>query len=1518
VVSSVTPASGIAGTQVTFTGTGLGTTQGSGNVWLGSTYGVIVSWTDTQVVATIASGAKSGTAQILQGGVWSDPINFSVITPVVSSVTPTDGVAGTQVTFTGTGFGATQGSGNVWLGSTYGTVVSWSDTQVAATVAQGATSGTAQILQGGVWSDPVNFRIDSSGPLLQFSVADTPLQVNLTSSQNLDWIHWGRVSATLPDRKGGITPLISDYTAVNGAPSASSGNIGFSWTDEYNQAAVSETLADVETFAANGGFQITVPADTSVKTLKLYVEVFTGQGQLQASLSDGSAATISDQSVTDSDIASKVYSIDFRAGSPNQTLTVTFTSLNAAGGVGLQAATLTQHLPVVSITSPAAGQSFAAPGAIQFNATATQFDYPISDVHATGSDGTVMDSPASPLAANWGPLAAGHYSITATATDSLGLTNISAPVETDVIGQGGSLSIEENSPSSPIDLDAQGSGDWVLWGPVNTGDFIINNPGNLLARKSGVAPLISDYKLIGNHGVYPLASSHNLLFRSASQNFGAAGSEAAVFGLRDGFEITVPADTTPRTLQLYVGDISGDLSVTGFLSDGSAPVATEVGGSGPPPGPTTNTTLYTITYNAASSGQTLTLRLTLGSDQGGGEAVLIAAALNGPSVAPTVPAPQITAINPASAPANSKVTITGTNFGATQGDSSVLFGQLSAQVVSWSDTSIVVTVPAGLRDGSTTQVVVFTDNGTSNAVNFTTPAFKLYPPSLSLVVGQTALATPKDSSGNPVTGLTWTTKDPNIVSLSSDDPPLITALAVGSATVYAGDVTLPVTVYPGTSLPPGTVLWSVPLGSGSGNISLVPAVPSANGADIFALDDTGTLTALDTDSTPVWKISGIPGGPSAKVIPDFSGRALVIAPYTFRDAQGNYHTTSKLYQADPANGLTDLYTFQNDASNGTNLGGAPTVTAIPHPSGLVFIHDNSAISLIDPASGQSLASLTLDNSTLTINGQTNAGVPSFVGSMIVAADGNAYVPYDFVETTETRSGRPSPDSTHTVEHAMLLRLSPDGTSAKTELLTSTSDSTCVPWTPPGHAFPDGQQCSNSRSTGPGSNAYLAAITNADQGVAVFSTTVPGILCATQFLDNTGLVVSSGGCQGDLQAHTAAIYVSQDAVNSTTADAVVLPNDDARLQAFVPILQREDGSYIGTDTQPNSFWAGSRLIAVSGGSMLWNQNVGPALDTVPRGSPTAPFLTPLYATTDGGIIVRSAQEGNCQDNPPQCKTVSSTLYTLDQDGNVTGQTSDPGAVLSWSDKWYGSSPLQGGSPSGLTSVTVNSTLASGAVTSLAFAPITWASSFWPDGGGSPSPKGAARFMTLRFATGLPKSPKDRMLFMGPGRPTCSEDLGLHNCPATAFWNWSVEIVAHVNDDASNWVLKQSAKGWRKGRYRVGGQYYDWVEFRNHPDDDPKQLLGPPCCLQQDAGQKYIFELDAPGQSYVYKGVGPIDHDIFVDNFTTFVCTKAKLNNCMMIKWYLEMIVTPGGILDTTNSKVGIGSIEPLIIPVEPIK
>jgi len=112
------------------------------------------------VIASVNTGSTSGAAQIMQGGVASNAVPFTVNSATISSVTPTSGIAGTQVTITGSGFGATQGSGIVQLGNTAGVVTSWSDGQVVATVAPGSASGTAQILQNGVWSNSVPFAIN--------------------------------------------------------------------------------------------------------------------------------------------------------------------------------------------------------------------------------------------------------------------------------------------------------------------------------------------------------------------------------------------------------------------------------------------------------------------------------------------------------------------------------------------------------------------------------------------------------------------------------------------------------------------------------------------------------------------------------------------------------------------------------------------------------------------------------------------------------------------------------------------------------------------------------------------------------------------------------------------------------------------------------------------------------------------------------------------------------------------------------------------------------------------------------------------------------------------------------------------------------------------------------------------------------------------------------------------------------------------------------------------------------------
>ena len=70
----------------------------------------IISWSDTQIVATVPSYATSGPAAITTSLGTSNSIGFTVPVPVVSNINPTGGIIGTQVTVNGGGFGSAQGT----------------------------------------------------------------------------------------------------------------------------------------------------------------------------------------------------------------------------------------------------------------------------------------------------------------------------------------------------------------------------------------------------------------------------------------------------------------------------------------------------------------------------------------------------------------------------------------------------------------------------------------------------------------------------------------------------------------------------------------------------------------------------------------------------------------------------------------------------------------------------------------------------------------------------------------------------------------------------------------------------------------------------------------------------------------------------------------------------------------------------------------------------------------------------------------------------------------------------------------------------------------------------------------------------------------------------------------------------------------------------------------------------------------------------------------------------------------
>ena len=93
--------------------------------------------------------------------------------------------------------------------------------------------------------------------------------------------------------------------------------------------------------------------------------------------------------------------------------------------------------------------------------------------------------------------------------------------------------------------------------------------------------------------------------------------------------------------------------------------------------------------------------------------VLMCVALSGAALAFD---PSITSLAPASGPVGTWVTVTGTNFGATQGSSTISLGATNAVVASWSDTGIIAIVPAG---GVSGPFSVSVNGQTANSSTFT-------------------------------------------------------------------------------------------------------------------------------------------------------------------------------------------------------------------------------------------------------------------------------------------------------------------------------------------------------------------------------------------------------------------------------------------------------------------------------------------------------------------------------------------------------------------------------------------------------------------------------------------------------------------------------------------------------------------------------------------------------------------------------------------------------------------------------
>ncbi|MCZ2078833.1 MAG: peptidoglycan DD-metalloendopeptidase family protein [Bryobacterales bacterium] len=576
--------------------------------------------------------------------------NFEIApAPSLAGITPASAPAGftVDVTLTGTGFvyGSTVNVSGT--GVTVSNASLASGTQITATLSIGvaAVPGTYNITvttRNGI-SNPAPFTVTAAagGGALTGTVAAPSAVENLSQLGTSDWAHWGLSSNTSFNHKAGVSQQISNYTPVGGpaAQRYTDNPMGYSWTGGTPTASITNTTTGIWVAGLNRGFRITAPADTTVRTLKVFVGIWNTQGKMVAQLSDNSAPNYTDTSLNSSGDMVGVYTFNYRAASAGQTLTITFTQNTSSNGtITLQAAALSGGPvnPDFSLSASPSAQSVVAGSSAAYTATVSALSGFTGNVSlsvsglpsgatASFSPSTVAGSGSSTLTINTsGGTAPGSYPLTITGASgalshTAGVTlNVTAPG-----GGGGALAGSVAAPSPVENLTQLGTSDWAHWGLSSNSIF---------NHKAGVPQQISNYTPVG--GVAGQQYSGNLIGYAWTDGTPTASATYAdtglwVSGLNRGFRITAPADTSLRTLKVFVGVWNTQGKMVAQLSDNSAPDYTDT---------SLNSTddmlgVYTFNYRAASSGQTLTITFTQNSSSSG-NINLQAAALSGGPVNP--------------------------------------------------------------------------------------------------------------------------------------------------------------------------------------------------------------------------------------------------------------------------------------------------------------------------------------------------------------------------------------------------------------------------------------------------------------------------------------------------------------------------------------------------------------------------------------------------------------------------------------------------------------------------------------------------------------------------------------------------------------------------------------------------------------------------------------------------------------------------------------------------------------------
>jgi len=619
--------------------------------------------------------------------------------PVITSLSSTTGPVGSQFTISGSGFGASQGSGAMMLNDSAMTVNSWASGQISVTVPSGATSGdvVVSVTPGMNDSNPVEFTVESN-PLPLGWVDEDLGSVGLVGSSSysngvftVKGAGSGATSGTSDSFHFVYQTLSGDGTLVARVVSRSAGEAGVMIRETLNANATNGYATFTSYYSYFYDRTSTGGSETSVgyvsSALPYWVKVvrsgstFSGYASL-----DGVNWTQmgTNQTIT---MAQNVY-IGLVASSESTS------SLGTATFDSVSLSSTASPAPTISSISPVAGVA------------GSQAVISGSGFGATQGNSTVLMNGSAITVNSWGSTSI-TVTIPANATTGTVLVSV-APAMNDSNAVFFYVGTQTISSSSWLDLDV---------GSVGVAGSASYANGVFTVKGSGA-------------GVNGAADNMNFLFLPMSGDGTIVARVVSVQGTTSAQAGVMIRETlSPSAANTFMCSCSNimysyDRSTTGgqetnLGSNGSGlPYWVKLVRAG-------NTfTAYTSTNGliwTQVSSQTFTMAQNVYAGLGVSNynnSSLATATFDYVSINSSAsPAPVITALSATTGTVGTEVGIEGSGFGSSQGSSLVLLNGLTVTVNNWSASEITITIPSGATTGLLV-VSVAPNMNDSNALPF--------------------------------------------------------------------------------------------------------------------------------------------------------------------------------------------------------------------------------------------------------------------------------------------------------------------------------------------------------------------------------------------------------------------------------------------------------------------------------------------------------------------------------------------------------------------------------------------------------------------------------------------------------------------------------------------------------------------------------------------------------------------------------------------------------------------------------